>query len=117
MINNLIIAERQTGKTRHLITKCSQDNYSLIVCPTRAMCRYIVSEAENMKLYIPTPITFDDFVKGRFDSRHVEKFYFDELQLSLSTMTNGVPIDTVIVGFNENSNLYVAGNSINVKGE
>ena len=33
MIKNIIVADRQTGKTTHLITKCSNDKYSLIVCP------------------------------------------------------------------------------------
>lgn len=50
MIKNLIVADRQTGKTRHLITKCSQDEYSLIVCPTRMMCNYVFKEARNMGL-------------------------------------------------------------------
>ena len=115
MIKNLIVADRQTGKTRHLITKCSQDEYSLIVCPTSAMCNYTFEEARKMHLKIPMPITFDDFVKGKFDSCKVEKFYFDELQISLSSMANGVPIDTAIIGFNVESNLYAVGNSVNRK--
>ena len=47
MIKNLIVADRQTGKTRYLITKCIQDEYSIIVCPTRAMCNYTFEEARN----------------------------------------------------------------------
>lgn len=115
MIKNLIVADRQTGKTRHLITKCSQDKYSLIVFPTNAMCRYVFKEAKSMGAEIPMPITFSDFVKGKFDSRNVEKFYFDELQISLSNMANGVPIDTVVIGANEESNLYIVGDSVNRK--
>ena len=115
MIKNLIVADRQKGKTRHLITKCSQDGYSLIICPTRAMCIHTFEEARKMGLKIPMPITFDDFVKGKFHSRGINKFYFDELQMSLAIMANGVPIDTVVIGFNAESNLYAVGNSVNRK--
>lgn len=115
MIKNLIVADRQTGKTRHLITKCSQDEYSLIVCPTRIMCKYVFEEARNMGLKIPMPINFSDFVDGKFDPRIINNFYFDELQMSLEVMANGVPIDTAVIGFNEDSNLYAVGNYVNRK--
>ena len=115
MINNLIVADRGTGKTRHLITKCSKDEYSLIVYPTRMMCDYVFEEARDTGLEIHMPITFSDFVYGRFNSRNVDKFYFDELQMSLEVMAHGVPIDTAVIGFNEDSNLYAVGNSVNRK--
>ena len=115
MIKNLIVADRQTGKTRHLITKCSQDEYSLIVCPTRMMCNYVFKEARNIGLKIPMPITFSDFAYGKFCPRNINKFYFDELQMSLEVMANGVPIDTAVIGFNKDSNLYAVSNSVNRK--
>ena len=115
MIKNLIVADRDTGKTRHLITKCSQDEYSLIVCPTRMMCNYVFRMARDMDLKIPMPITFNEFVRGEFLPHDVEKFYFDELQLSLHNMARGVPIDTVIIGSNSDCNLYAVGNSVNRK--
>lgn len=115
MIKNLIVADRGTGKTRHLITKCSQDEYSLIVCPTLAMCNHVLKEARKMGLKIPMPITFDEFVMGKFRPHNVEKFYFDELQLSLHNMARGVPIDTAIIGSNSDCNMYAVGNSVNRK--
>lgn len=115
MIKNIIVADRCTGKTRHLIQKCSQDEYSLIVCPTRAMCKYTFKEAESMGVKIPMPITFEDFVKGRFYSSNVNKFYFDELGMSLSSMANGVQIDTAIIGMETGSKLYAIGPSVNRK--
>ena len=68
-----------------------------------------------MGLEIPMPITFSDFVAGRFYPRNVNNFYFDELQMSLEVMANGVPIDTAIIGFNEDSNLYTVGDYVNRK--
>ena len=115
MIKNLIVADRQTGKTRHLMTKCSQDEYSIIVCPNRMMCEYVFEEARNMGLKIPIPINFSDFTDCKFNPRNVNKFYFDELQMSLGGMANGVPIDKAVIGFNEDSNLYAVGNYVNRK--
>ena len=103
------------GKTRHLIQKCSQDEYSLIVCPTRAMCKYTFKEAESMGVKIPMPITFEDFIKGKFSPSNVDKFYFDELGMSLSSMAKGVSIDTVIIGFGTDDKLYAIGPSVNRK--
>ena len=54
---NLIISGRQTGKTKKLIEACSNDRYSLIVCPTRAMCECTFHMAKEMGMYIPMPIT------------------------------------------------------------
>ena len=79
------------------------------------MCDFVFKESKSMGVEIPMPITFMDFVKGKFDSTKVERFYFDELQISLSNMANRVPIDTVIIGANEESNLYAVGNSVNRK--
>lgn len=115
MIKNIIVADRCTGKTRHLIQKCSQDEYSLIVCPNGMMCNYTFKEAESMGVKIPMPITFEDFVSGKFSSRNVNKFYFDELGISLSGMAKGIPIDTVIIGFETDSKLYAVGPSVNRK--
>ena len=115
MIKNIIVADRCTGKTRHLIQKCSQDEYSIIVCPNHMMCNYTFKEAESMGVKIPMPITFEDFVRGKFSSRNVNKFYFDELGISLSGMAKGVPIDTAIIGFETDSKLYAVGPSVNRK--
>lgn len=115
MIKNIIVADRCTGKTRHLIQKCSRDEYSLIVCPNRMMCNYTFKEAESMGVKIPMPITFEDFVRGKFSPRNVNKFYFDELGISLSGMAKGVPIDTAIIGFETDSKLYAVGPSVNRK--
>lgn len=93
-----LLAERQSGKTTELIRRCSDDEYSLIVCPNQSMCKNTYAYAKELGLDIPMPITFDDFVNGKFDRRHVERFYFDELQMSLTAYAREVPIDTVVIG-------------------
>ena len=101
-----ILAERQSGKTTELIRRFNLDKriynkYSLIVCPSKAMCRATFSYAKRIGLDIPMPITFDEFINGGFEGRHVERFYFDELQISLQSHARGVPIDTVVVGIGD----------------
>lgn len=97
-MKNLVLAkERCIGKTSDLIRKCAGDNYSLIVCPTRKMCEAVHEQAKEMNLDIPMPITFKEFLNGQFCGKHIDKFYFDELQMSLDIFARGVPIDTVVI--------------------
>lgn len=47
-----ILAERQSGKTTELIRRCNLDKciynkYSLIVCPSKAMCMATFSYAKK----------------------------------------------------------------------
>ena len=92
---NLIISGRQTGKTKKLIEACSNDRYSLIVCPTRAMCECTFHMAKEMGMYIPMPITFGEFANRQFCGKHIENFYFDELQMSLEMIAGGVNIKDI----------------------
>lgn len=97
-MKNLVLAKgRCIGKTSDLIRKCAEDNYSLIVCPTRRMCEAVHEQAKEMDLSIPMPITFKEFVNGQFRGKHIDKFYIDELQMSLDNFAHGVPIDTVVI--------------------
>lgn len=97
-MKNLVLAkERCIGKTSDLIQKCAGDNYSLIVCPTRRMCEAVHEWAKEMNLDIPMPITFKEFINGQFYGKRIDKFYFDELQMSLDNFAHGVPIDTVVI--------------------
>ena len=96
-MRNLIISKRQKGKTKELIIKCYADNYSLIVCPNTYMCRHAFKMAQDMGKPIPMPITFKEFVNRQWCGAHIDKFYFDELQMSLSQAAMGVPIDTAVI--------------------
>ncbi len=80
---NIIFGERRSGKTTELIKQCSQDKYSLIVAPNTCMCDCIYQQSKEMGYSIPQPITFRDFLHGKFYEHAVEKFYFDELKRSI----------------------------------
>lgn len=96
-MREIIISERLKGKTTALIEKCNRDRYSLIVCPNKHMCHATFKMALEINKPIPMPITFKEFATGQYCAPHIEKFYFDELQMSLASISRGVPIDTVVI--------------------
>lgn len=96
-MNELILGNRRSGKTKELIERCSKDNYSIIVCPNRAMCKITVDMANDMDKPIPMPITFEEFCLQRYMGRIINKFYFDELQMSLSRAAQFVPIGAAVI--------------------
>lgn len=69
MFKKIILGARQTGKSTYLIKKCN----------------------------IPMPITFRDFIAGKYNP-DITKFYFDELQISLQNLACGREINTVVIG-------------------
>lgn len=94
---NIVLGYRRSGKTTRLIEKCAKDRYSIIVCPNRVMCKHVFDQALQMGKKIPYPITFEEFVYGRWDGKFVDRFYFDELQSSLQILAQGVNIDDVVI--------------------
>ena len=107
-MEKLILGTRRSGKTQNLIERCSRDRYSIIVCPTREMCKITFDMAQDMGKPIPMPITFEEFISRRFFERHIEKFYIDELQLCLDTIPCHVPIEAAVI-----DNTYLTIEDIN----
>lgn len=91
----IIHGKRQSGKTTELIKQCAKDKYSLIVVPNAGMRDFVFLQSKEMGCNIPQPITFNDFIHGRFYAPAVKKFYFDELAMCLKRFTKGVPIEAV----------------------
>ena len=99
---NVICRGRQTGRTTELIKRCKEYRYALIVCPNIQMAKYIFHMAKEMGIDIPNPITFKDFVNGRFYAPHIDAFLFDNLDLCLMGCSKGALIDSVVFERNEN---------------
>lgn len=94
----IIYGSRQSGRTTELIKMCAQDNYSLIVCPSRPMCEVVFKLSKELGYKIPMPITFKDFTKGLFYSQfYVDKFYFDDIESCLEGCCGGGPIGAVVL--------------------
>jgi len=60
---NILVGERQQGKTTHLI-KMSAAGKGIIVTPTERSVKYIKDQAKAMELDIPEPIGWRSFVRS-----------------------------------------------------
>lgn len=94
----IIYGSRQSGRTTELIKMCAQDNYSLIVCPSRPMCEAVFKLSKELGYEILKPITFRDFVNGVPDPMYmVDNIYIDELESCLEGCCGGGPIGAVVL--------------------
>ena len=93
---DIIFSQRQTGRTTKLIEKCARYKYALIVCPTRMRANIVFKDARKMGKNIPMPITFEEFISGRFSTEHINAFLIDDLDQCLAIYSRNVPIDTVV---------------------
>ena len=75
-MEEIVLSKRQQGKTRMLIEMCHADKYSLIVCPNRAMCELTFKMAQDLKMPIPMPITFEVFARRTWSGRNINNFLF-----------------------------------------
>ena len=98
----IICRSRQTGRTEELIRECAQYRYALIVCPTGEQAHYVLKKSMDMGLNIPMPISFREFVDGRFYSKYIDAFLFDNLDSSLQIYARGVPVTSVVFEANDN---------------
>nr|DAQ50775.1 MAG TPA: hypothetical protein [Caudoviricetes sp.] len=96
-MEEIILSKRQQGKTRMLIEMCHADKYSLIICPNHRMCRITFKMAKDLKMPIPMPITFEEFLHREFDKYNIDNFYFDELQMSLQSIAGRTHIKAVAI--------------------
>ena len=96
---DIIIGGRGSGRTTELIKACAADKGSVIVCPTHHMAKYVAQMAKDMGLDILEPISFDQLQSSRrwLGCRKPKSFYFDNLDLYLRMITDGVPIKSVTI--------------------
>lgn len=89
----MIIASRRMGKTTQLIYE-SAAQHKYIVCRNRQRAMEIFKQAKDLKLDIPLPLTFDDFIGHSYYGKVISGFLIDEAQSLLQQMTD-VPIETI----------------------
>lgn len=96
-----IVAPRGSGKTTQLIKLCAAHQYALIVCRDRHMCEWTYRHAQELGYNIPLPITFQEFLSGVYRGKLIDALLFDNIDLSLQSLTN-VPIEAItLTGENE----------------
>jgi hypothetical protein len=90
-----LIISRNEGKTTKLIKKSAKSG-DYIVCFNQEEAYRIQNEAQNMKLNIPLPITYDEFLHKRYCGRRIHGFLFDNADMFLQSLS-GVPINIITV--------------------
>ena len=98
-------AGRQWGKTTLLIRK-SVETGKTIVAPNEEMVRAIVMRTDALRLTIPYPITFREFIsKGRYDGAG---YLIDELQSCLKQLNvTDATVDIDAVGYMQDPNDFI----------
>jgi hypothetical protein len=95
MTTIIYAGDRNSGKTRRCIERAAK-TWSYIVCASHQRAHAIAKMATQLGLDIPFPITFDDFLRGRFNGTgNIKGFVIDDLHELLSSCSKGVPIDSV----------------------
>lgn len=95
----LVISEPGSGRTTELIRAAAENEthgvVCYIVCHSQQEAYRISKLAEEMELNIGFPITYDEFLRGSYSNRNIDKLYIDNLRMFLTYISN-VPIDTVV---------------------
>lgn len=90
----LIIAPRRMGKTEKLIHR-SGETYDTIVCGSTKEANRIFQKATNLKLKIPYPLTYDQFLKRDFEGQNISGFLIDNLEHLLRYISREIPINAI----------------------
>lgn len=83
----VIVRPRQGGKTTEML-RMAAENFSYIVCPTRKDVDRLWQLARTLDVDIPHPITWDEFVQGRYHLAGVGSFVIDDLDRCVQYMSH-----------------------------
>ena len=90
-----IILNRYCGKTTKLIQKSAEKGY-YIVCRNIDTANSIQNYARIMGLSIPLPITYSEFIRGKYEGKRIPGFLIDDLDILIQTMSS-VPIKAITI--------------------
>lgn len=82
-----IFGDRRTGKTTTAIN-LSSDTGAYIVCSDMKQATNIARMANEMKLKIPFPLTFHEFLEKQYYGEGIKSFIIDDLENLLRCITN-----------------------------
>ena len=82
----LFIGKRRTGKTTKVI-KLAAKEFAYIVCIDQREVDRVWEESHKMKLDIPFPITFNDFLHGQYSPHGVKALIIDNADMLLQKMS------------------------------
>lgn len=85
----LITEPKGSGKTYQLIME-SATNGDYIVCHSSKEAERIFSIANEHKLNIPFPLTYDEFINKRYYSKGIKGILIDNVDILLDYMSDGL---------------------------
>jgi hypothetical protein len=91
----IIVKSRLGGKTTELIMLADKRN-GYIICKDRNEAGRVANVARDMKHSINFPITFDVFQRTKYYAMGIQKFFIDNADLLLQSMTS-IPIAAITV--------------------
>jgi hypothetical protein len=95
----LVVGDRQSGRTTELIKAAAEDEahglVSYIVCHSQEEAYRISQLAQQMKLSIGFPLTYDEFIHRSYYGTNIDKLYIDNLRMFLDHISI-VPIEMVV---------------------
>jgi hypothetical protein len=83
---------KQTGKTTKLIEMASESGDYIVVANTQR-ADFVFKKAKEMNKVIHLPITFDEFVQGRYGSM-ITGFLIDDVD-QIMQMISRVPVNAI----------------------
>ena len=87
----LVVLPRAKGKTSAAIRRAARDHLCIVAIDAREV-RRVADVARAMGLDIPFPITFEEFLGGRFYSRGIRGFIVDNADYLIRYIARGVPV-------------------------
>ena len=78
----VIVTGRRGGKTTQAI-KLAAEHFAYIVCRSLNEAHRIAEQAREMRLDIPLPITYSEFLKGNFYGFGVKAFVVEDVEFML----------------------------------
>lgn len=94
-----IFREKGGGKTDELI-KISNNTKDVIVCMNINDMVRVKSRARHLKLSIPQPITYSDFINKNYLGRNISGFLIDNIEELLNSISY-IPINAITLTKNQ----------------
>lgn len=89
----IFVSGRQAGKTTQAIKLASEENL-YIICPDVRQVSLTWELAHKLRLPIPFPITWQEFLEKKYYGSNINGFVIDNLDMCIQAMT-AVPIHMV----------------------
>lgn len=96
MTIRIVSGARGTGRTTEMI-RVAAESFAYIICPDYKQVAYVRDMAREMGVDIPFPLTWNQFVNGKYYGRGIRGFVIDNLDMCIQGMTS-VPVLAASVG-------------------